>query len=720
MSTPQIAYIKRKDGSTAVHAKPRYLPIVFVPGTMATRLVEPVSGKQVWNPLGAPTGNDPGSFAIDIELAGNISMELVPDDTPYERQSKHEEVQHIRNYYNIVSDEAGGPMLKKLAKARFEVDGVEVQPIVYVAGYDWRVDQAKSALRVAEVVDEALRETGEQRVIMLSHSQGALVALYYQRVLGGESKVFAYFNMAGANLGFPEVFEMLKHGVEGFYVGEFLDGVGDLGRPETEARGKRNLMFESLRTLAGAHEHHGENKLKSTFLTSVYFGACIGAGRFLSRYEFAYFIRQFTGFYAMLPNAIYCKNNPHFLFFDPLATGHPPVGKMIKFPTMLDASIQAAGEIGGFLGRQTEKQIDNFKENADDFFSGKLDEDFSESARTTRNVVTLCDVLKQIAEVDDDDKSGMERLMSLGGGLYTLYKALDRMFLDCRNPRDLYFDIYTGFMDYPEFRGMCAANLEVAFRTHDALTINPRMEPSKRPSDYVMKFIEGLWYVIKGEPWDANWAAYLVDGVKAGASHVLPGGKNKTIEKVQKERKAEEADVAKKKKIDDKWSGDDEPKAYMHPNTYAVVCEKRATQTTYLAFQTLIESRGDSNVVESEILPDWCCRALGLRGNPFDDKTWEHEGDDRITKYCFNPPKGTLSNEYVHVRKLADVGHSKIPGNPQTSEYLIAVMNGVDPEEFVDGANTNGLSEKVEKNEFLADFLAGKTPNHTKSKGGKS
>lgn len=677
MAEPQIAYVPRNK-KVPVHARRRYLPLVLVPGTMATRLADPKTGEQVWNPFGAPLGDDSGSFVVDFDRVQQASMELAPDETPYERQSHHEEVQHIRHYYNLVGAFYSN-LVRQLAQMSFVVDDVEIHPIVYVAGYDWRVDPGKSALRVAEVVEEALLETGERQVIMFSHSQGAVIARYYQRILAGESKVFAYFNLAGANIGFPEVYYLLKNGIEGLYLGEITSGITNV----VKGGSPRDLIFESLRGLGGLAEAVYAGSFlggAKSLLGTLYLATSIGAGRFLSHYEHLYFCRQLPSLYAMLPNAQFCALYQDWVFFDPFATGHPPVGHMVEFPTLVDQTIGVTAGITGLISEQAEKRVAEFGEDATKFLSGDPDEDFSPSKRATRNVSTLADLMQEGSLLD-------------GFGVLDITKRINKMFVDCRNARDFYSDIYTGFMDYPELRSLCAANLEMSFRLHDALTVNPSSPPSKSPIDLATGLIGKFGSLLsQGTDGGPDWEdikGKVTDGLIAGGKLLLFQNPKTSFDKAQEERR----DIAEKDRRDGNWSGSDTPKAYMHPNTYAVVCSDLPTEGAALLLPTKVESRDDHNLVSWEILPGYICKLLGLHSSPF--VLGGSPGDERIDARCAAPEEGVMTSEYVATERLPHVAHDEVPVHPLCVTFC-----------------------ETHITKFLPDFLAGRTPTAVAEKSG--
>jgi triacylglycerol lipase len=79
-----------------------------------------------------------------------------------------------------------------------------------------------SGQRVADKVDDILDETGADRIDVIGHSQGAVVARYYVKSLGGLDEVDGLVSLGGANYGIPLVggdpFTDLAFGIGcGFY-----------------------------------------------------------------------------------------------------------------------------------------------------------------------------------------------------------------------------------------------------------------------------------------------------------------------------------------------------------------------------------------------------------------------------------------------------------------------------------------------------------------------
>ena len=120
---------------------------------------------------------------------------------------------------DLISDLTSDP-ISDLASDALRDHNTQVR--VYCCGYDWRQDHTRSALRLAAVVEEALQETGERRVVIVAHGAGGAVARTYCRVLGGESRVIQMFLVGAATLGTPEAYRALKDGLGGVYAKQFV------------------------------------------------------------------------------------------------------------------------------------------------------------------------------------------------------------------------------------------------------------------------------------------------------------------------------------------------------------------------------------------------------------------------------------------------------------------------------------------------------------------
>jgi pimeloyl-ACP methyl ester carboxylesterase len=92
------------------------------------------------------------------------------------------------------------------------------EPVFYCCGYDWRRSNRLAAQRLRERVSLAMAFSGGEKVVLIAHSMGGLVARYFMRALGGEAMVRGCALVGSPTLGAPEAYAMVKSGVGFFQV----------------------------------------------------------------------------------------------------------------------------------------------------------------------------------------------------------------------------------------------------------------------------------------------------------------------------------------------------------------------------------------------------------------------------------------------------------------------------------------------------------------------
>jgi pimeloyl-ACP methyl ester carboxylesterase len=206
------------DNNATVGVRARKLPIVIVPGTMGSRLQDPATGDLVWNPLGFPFHavqgqNEAGVFAANLKRLEEVNRPLVgaTDKLPVVDEVK---VSHIRHFHTVIRKFYGGLALKLAATLKVKLASQNIFPIVYCAGYDFRVDNARSALTLKQVVDEAQAECDGEQVTIIAHSMGGLVTRSFCKNLGGEKQVKRVFLVASPTHGAPDAYFTLRNGFE--------------------------------------------------------------------------------------------------------------------------------------------------------------------------------------------------------------------------------------------------------------------------------------------------------------------------------------------------------------------------------------------------------------------------------------------------------------------------------------------------------------------------
>jgi pimeloyl-ACP methyl ester carboxylesterase len=635
MPTAHAGYAKlNSDTPIRLHAPGRFLPIVFVPGIMGTRLNDPPSlptddrkGTLVWNPTGFPfsiaAGATPGPFACDYERLQQVTAELLPDENyTYDDKASRDAVQHIKHYYNAVTP-FYDTVLKALAMdgpgdylaAHADYGKYNIKPKVYFCGYDWRRDNAASAFRLASVVDEALADTGESKVILVAHSMGGLVSRYYCKMLGGESKVFALFLLGSPSLGAIEAYTQLKHGLNAPYAREFFNtdpteqgqdddvasaATSDVASAVTQAAGAAAALAQGAAGLSALGD------AAQGFLCKLYLLLCLGAGRLLTRKEIIYFVRQLPSLYQLLPTANFCRNNKNWLIFDPLNSGHPASGFLIRFPTLLDIPIITARGVSDGLDAAAHQTGYDLRNTVDGVMNPSTPADPGQSI--VRNEALLSANSTNLLDMVVDLVAGSRTPQAAGKTTAIIQALVHRItdsFIDCRSSHALYDDIFTGLRDVPELRAISNANLQVAYNFDDALTANARMEKPKSAKELLMVVLAPVLALL-----------------------ATSEGKGKT----------KEEGIADAR---------NPPKTYMHPKTIVYWSATLAVDGGSFLLCERVISRYDTNVVNWDLLPN----LLGLVGTPPAGTAASTSsdgviafGDATVPFYSAKPPDSILTN----------------------------------------------------------------------------
>lgn len=91
---------------------------------------------------------------------------------------------------------------------------------VHVMGYNWLESNEMSAIRLQTLVEQTLpayyKKRGKicEKVILVTHSMGGLVARYYTQALGGEEKVLGVINGVQPSIGAVAAYTRMKRGTE--------------------------------------------------------------------------------------------------------------------------------------------------------------------------------------------------------------------------------------------------------------------------------------------------------------------------------------------------------------------------------------------------------------------------------------------------------------------------------------------------------------------------
>jgi pimeloyl-ACP methyl ester carboxylesterase len=664
MSQPRIVYAMKSE-RVRVHTPGRTLPIIVVPDLLCTRLTEEETDELIWNPKGTPWGSDPHGYAADLERMSQMSAELVPDEThPFEHVSQNARLPKVKHGRSMLLD-----VYKKLfedletgmgAPSWYELTGMKRE--LYFCGYDFRQDNARSALRLSEMVDEALDETGESKVVLIGHGMGGQICRYYCRALGGEPKVHQLFLIGCPLLGAEGAFAALKHGLEGMYVGEIRDGFfnHDPGGVVFECM---NQMEDML--LAGGA--HGTGAAASLF-GDLYMLLCLSEGKWLSRAETRTFVRQMPSVYQLMPGSVYCKEHLHWVMFDPMATGVAPTGYMVPLPTVVDMHMEGIAAIVQAVAGQ--EAANRMRESVNDFLAGRAEG--TPSARSTRNAMPFIqlvaktiefigranaliaainwnapDLGAEFAKLGPPGKALFPDAMLLMTAWKSLGGQLGNTFIDCRNPKSLYEDIYTGLFDAVDERPLTAASLPLFYRFDDVLTVDAREAKPVSLLELIKQLLlhllpEGLLHVLYGigAPFGA---LFWGDNVAETYARWSREHHSSQVLAEQDDQLAQDKRRRERKK----------PKAYIPPSTYAIYSNGDRMAKGCLVQPVAYVSNDDNNEVRSRYVPDLIPMM----------------GDGAVAGRSAFPDASLVSATLVG-HEVPDTRHMDLPGAQGTTSFI--------------------------------------------------
>jgi pimeloyl-ACP methyl ester carboxylesterase len=167
-------------------------PVVVIPGFGVTRLRDPETSRHVW---GTPRSVVRTVWADDVDLPFDPDTlvigrdRLVPDGFAGSRGPVNTAFQLVR-------------ALEKYGGYR---EGVNLHPFAY----DWRLSALENAVRLETFVAEIRRAHAGERVDVVAHSAGGLLAVTWLKLGGGEDDVRNLVLLAPPAAGTIEAFRML-------------------------------------------------------------------------------------------------------------------------------------------------------------------------------------------------------------------------------------------------------------------------------------------------------------------------------------------------------------------------------------------------------------------------------------------------------------------------------------------------------------------------------
>jgi len=166
-------------------------PVIVIPGFGVTRLLDPVRNRYVW---GTPHTTVQRHYEDDLDLpvdaAGNVGHDrLIPRGYV-----------GSRGPVNIGWQLTEG--LRKFGRYTLERD-------VFGFQYDWRLSARENAAKLDELVERVRRERHSDRVDLVTHSAGSVVAMTYLKLGNGAAKVDHLVLIAPTQLGVVDAFRLI-------------------------------------------------------------------------------------------------------------------------------------------------------------------------------------------------------------------------------------------------------------------------------------------------------------------------------------------------------------------------------------------------------------------------------------------------------------------------------------------------------------------------------
>ncbi|MFO0549589.1 MAG: hypothetical protein U0271_14445 [Polyangiaceae bacterium] len=621
---------------THLHAPGPVIPIILIPDILGTRLTDPSTGDLAWNPLGWPIGDSAGQFRVDFDRLQQVNAALEPDDLHLPKQNKNAvkkiieggdlefEGRTIRHYYHLIPD-FYDKLAKQLSKSNCledktpEAERIDATPLVYCCGYDWRQDNARSALRLARIVEEALEETGARKAILVAHGMGGLIARYYCRVLGGEGKVATLFLLGCPSQGAPSAYTHLKHGVPAVYANELKNDIltGDVSATADEVSsiaGGLATMVTSLAMGAGGGA-------VGDFMGKLYLACCFATGHLLTRDQMVYFARQLPSLYQLLPTSTFCRDNPTWLFFDPLGSGVPPTGFLVKFPTTLGLQAMATEAVINAVDPATAQQ---FHDTVAEMTSAQNSSQPNETLLAANSID-----LTQLAAVGAAAMSNPDAQDTMKGAGMAIAARLKTTFIDCRDRRAVYQDVYTGFMDRVDMRAISAANLALSERFDDSLRVKPSPEKPITAMDLIVPML--------------SWIVPIWREITLAMSTGMNARRTRTEKQQAKARRRKEN------------------KLYMHPKTVCIYCGTLPTERGSVIVAEEMFSSFDANQVKWRLFP----------------KMDPVMGDGTVPEDSAYPPDDIVTTGIDRnlSKCVEDISHSNLPSEDDVIDKIKAALN---------------------------------------------
>lgn len=177
-------------------------PIIFIPGIMGTSIVRH-DGTSLWPPIGIIPTPSSRIRALALDQNGN--------DIYKNRASPKDVIRNIKVSLGVTIYER--PVYSNFYSF-FAKNGYAENKSLFSFPYDWRKDLRLASSQLAKKVEQVKKQTDANKVILIAHSMGGLVARHYLSDNGNWSNIEKLFMLATPHHGAPKAFLVLRYGQE--------------------------------------------------------------------------------------------------------------------------------------------------------------------------------------------------------------------------------------------------------------------------------------------------------------------------------------------------------------------------------------------------------------------------------------------------------------------------------------------------------------------------
>ncbi len=160
-------------------------PIIIIPGIMGTQLVDPQTGNMVWGKMINLRAVDPHRALLDTALDG---LELPTDRRPITANRDRLVPKSMLTEFEIINRIGEVKVYRELINTFSQcglkpgdIEHCRQQENVFLFPYDWRRDLVETAQILADRIRQIQLLSGDpqQKVTIIAHSMGGLIAKYY-------------------------------------------------------------------------------------------------------------------------------------------------------------------------------------------------------------------------------------------------------------------------------------------------------------------------------------------------------------------------------------------------------------------------------------------------------------------------------------------------------------------------------------------------------------